>query len=84
MNASSSNPQVILPEKESGPFSKTARGANANYDWEINFDKKVSLHLPFVTTHFCWNHRWAMNKGLESFKLEILRSPGRERCTCST
>jgi hypothetical protein len=58
-------------------FSKTARGANANYDWDINFDKKyLAAFTPLLRPIFAWNHRWAMSKGLESLNLEILRRRG--------
>jgi len=44
------------------------------YDWRIRADKPLLKYLSFaLKPFFAANHRWAMAKGLESLKLELLR-----------
>lgn len=44
------------------------------YDWKIRADKPLLRHLSFVMKpFFSANHRWAMQKGLESLRLEVAR-----------
>lgn len=44
------------------------------YDWKIRADKPLLRHLSFVMKpFFSANHRWAMQKGLESLQLELAR-----------
>ena len=44
------------------------------YDWRIRADKPLLKNLSFaMKPFFAANHRWAMAKGLESLKLELLR-----------
>jgi hypothetical protein len=47
---------------------------NVTYDWKIRADKALLRHLSWVLKPiFAANHRWAMDKGEESLKLEIAR-----------
>ncbi|MEP7321716.1 MAG: SRPBCC family protein [Saprospiraceae bacterium] len=58
-------------------FKKTSFGCEVVFEWSIDFDKKyLSAFSPVLRPVFGWNHRWAMNKGLESLKLEVLRRRG--------
>ncbi len=44
------------------------------YDWKIRADKPLLRHLSFLMKpFFSANHRWAMQKGLESLQLELAR-----------
>ena len=44
------------------------------YDWRIRADKALLKYLSFMfKPMFSANHRWAMAKGEESLKLELLR-----------
>lgn len=44
------------------------------YDWSVRADKPLLRNLSFVMKpFFAANHRWAMQKGYESLKLELLR-----------
>ena len=44
------------------------------YDWRIRADKPLLKYLSFaMKPFFAANHLWAMVKGLESLKLELLR-----------
>ncbi len=44
------------------------------YDWRIRAEKGVLKHLSFaLKPFFAANHHWAMEQGLESLKLELLR-----------
>jgi hypothetical protein len=48
-----------------------------NYDWDISFEKPYLSKLAWLLRPiFSFNHRWAMNKGLESIQLEIRRKRG--------
>jgi len=45
------------------------------YDWRIRADKPLLKYLSFaLKPFFAANHRWAMAKGEESLKLELLRT----------
>lgn len=58
-------------------FQTTKEGCQINFDWNISFDKPfLSLFSFILRPIFALNHRWAMNKGLESIQLEILRRRG--------
>ncbi|MEZ4774190.1 MAG: polyketide cyclase [Bacteroidia bacterium] len=59
-----------------GKWSLTQDGpiAKITYDWEILADKVIFRLFSFALRPlFSFNHHWAMNKGLESIKLEIAR-----------
>jgi hypothetical protein len=44
------------------------------YDWRIRAEKPLLRRLSVVLKPvFAWNHRWAMARGEESLKLELLR-----------
>ena len=58
-------------------FQKTGEGCVVNFDWNVRFEKPILSWFSFLLRPvFELNHRWAMNKGLESLKLEILRRKG--------
>lgn len=47
---------------------------NITYDWRIKAEKGLLKHFSFMMKPlFSWNHQWAMKKGEESLKLELLR-----------
>ena len=47
---------------------------NVKYDWKISAQKPLlKLFSPVMKPLFAANHRWAMAKGEESLKLELLR-----------
>ena len=51
---------------------------NITYDWKIRAEKPLLRKLTFlVRPIFSANHRWAMKKGEESLKLELLRREAR-------
>lgn len=44
------------------------------YDWRLTADKPLLKYLSFLLKPvFSFNHRWAMDRGLESLKLELAR-----------
>ena len=48
------------------------------YDWNIRADKPLLRHLSFLMKpFFSANHRWAMQKGLESLRIELARRQAR-------
>jgi len=68
--------------KAMGDFNGTGRWtlvqagpvAIITYDWRISADKWLLRHLSFAMKPlFAANHRWAMARGEESLKLELLR-----------
>lgn len=55
-------------------FEQDGDWINITYDWKIRADKPLLRYLSFVMKPiFSANHVWAMNKGEESLKLELLR-----------
>jgi hypothetical protein len=59
-----------------GEWTLTQDGAYANvdYDWRVRADKPLLRYLSFIFKPiFAANHRWAMARGEESLKLELLR-----------
>jgi hypothetical protein len=59
-----------------GVWTFTADGpfVEAVYDWRIRANKPLLRYLSFLLRPlFAANHRWAMAKGEESLKLELLR-----------
>ena len=47
---------------------------DVEYDWQITADKPLLKYLSFLLKPaFAANHNWAMARGLESLKLELLR-----------
>jgi hypothetical protein len=48
--------------------------ANVDYDWRVRADKPALRYLSFIFKPiFAANHRWAMARGEESLKLELMR-----------
>jgi len=55
-------------------FTQNGDECLVKYDWKINAEKPLLRYFSFLTKPvFAANHRWAMRKGEESFKLELLR-----------
>ncbi len=55
-------------------FKQDDDWVNIIYDWKVSADKPLLKSLSFLLKPiFSANHRWAMNKGEESLKLEIAR-----------
>ena len=54
------------------------RYADVEYDWRVRADKSVLRYGSFIFKPlFAANHRWAMARGEESLKLELLRRHAR-------
>jgi hypothetical protein len=59
-----------------GVWTLTQDGAYAEvvYDWRVRADKPLLRHLSFILKPiFAANHRWAMARGEESLKRELVR-----------
>ncbi|HEX5227919.1 MAG TPA: SRPBCC family protein [Bryobacteraceae bacterium] len=57
--------------EQDGPF------VNITYDWRIRAEKPLLKHLSFLFKPiFSANHRWAMARGEESLKVELVRRAG--------
>ena len=55
-------------------FEPDGEWVNVTYDWKIDADKPLLRTLSFIMKPiFSANHHWAMRKGEESIKLELLR-----------
>lgn len=55
-------------------FVQNGRFVHITYDWKIRADKPLLKYLSFIMKPiFSANHHWAMKKGEESLKLELLR-----------
>lgn len=55
-------------------FEADGDWVNITYDWKIRADKPLLKYLSFIMKPiFSANHVWAMAKGEESLKLELLR-----------
>jgi len=55
-------------------FTQNGRRVDIEYDWRIRAEKPLLQRLSFVLKPvFEANHRWAMARGEESLKLELLR-----------
>lgn len=64
-----------------GAWAITQRGENAEatYDWRISAEKPLLRHGSFIFRPiFAANHRWAMDRGLESLDLELRRRRGEQ------
>lgn len=58
-------------------FEESERGCIIRFDWNINFKKEYISWFGFILRPiFRLNHQWAMNQGLQSLKLEIMRRQG--------
>jgi len=55
-------------------FEEDGAYVNITYDWSIRADKALLRYFSFVFKPiFSANHRWAMQKGLESLQIELAR-----------
>jgi hypothetical protein len=55
-------------------FEQTGRFVELTYDWRLSAEKPLLKYLSFALRPlFEANHRWAMARGEESLKLELLR-----------
>lgn len=55
-------------------FEQDGEWVNVTYDWKIRADKPLLRILsPVLKPVFSANHHWAMTKGEESLKLELIR-----------
>jgi len=55
-------------------FEQAGDRAIVTYDWKISADKPLLRHLSFLMKPiFAANHRWAMDQGERSLKLELAR-----------
>jgi hypothetical protein len=55
-------------------FEQDGVWVNITYDWQIRADKALLKYLSFIMKPiFSANHEWAMRKGEESLKLELMR-----------
>lgn len=55
-------------------FEQDGDFVNVVFDWELTADKPLLRYLSFLLKPvFSANHRWAMDRGLESLKLELAR-----------
>ena len=60
-------------------FTQNGKDCDIVYDWQIAAEKPLLKYLSFMMKPiFSANHHWAMNKGLESLKLELRRRAGEE------
>jgi hypothetical protein len=59
-------------------FEQDGAFVNINYDWRVRGRKRLIRALSFLFKPiFAANHRWAMRRGEESLKLELLRRRAR-------
>jgi hypothetical protein len=55
-------------------FEQVGRFVDLTYDWRLSADKPLLKYLSFALRPlFEANHRWAMARGEESLRLELLR-----------
>lgn len=57
-------------------WSLTQNGpiAEVEYDWHVNAERPIpKMMSPLLAPIFAWNHRWAMNKGEDGLRREIVR-----------
>jgi hypothetical protein len=58
--------------RQDGPY------AEVEYDWRVRADKPVLRYGSFIFKPiFAANHRWAMERGEQSLRLEVLRRHAR-------
>jgi len=59
-------------------FEQDGKSVNIIYDWKIRADKRLLSALSFLFKPiFAANHRWAMERGEQSLKLELARRHAR-------
>lgn len=55
-------------------FEQAGKDCNITFDWKLEAEKPILKNLSFLLKPiFSFNHRWAMARGEESLKLELLR-----------
>lgn len=55
-------------------FEQEGAWANVTYDWQVRVNKPLVRFLsPLLRPLFASNHRWAMQKGEESLRIELAR-----------
>jgi hypothetical protein len=55
-------------------FAQDGAFTNITYDWKILAEKPLLRRLSFLMKPlFSWNHRWAMARGEESLRAELIR-----------
>lgn len=55
-------------------FTQDGPWVNVTYDWKLSAEKPLLRNFSFIMKPiFAANHRWAMEKGEESLKLELAR-----------
>jgi len=55
-------------------FEQSDNECNVRFDWKLEAEKPILKSLSFILKPlFSFNHRWAMARGEESLKLELLR-----------
>jgi hypothetical protein len=58
-------------------FSQIGKTCYIRYDWDITFEKAfLSRFVWLLRPLFEFNHKWAMAKGLDSLKQELLKRRG--------
>ena len=60
-------------------FEQHGNMCRIQYDWQLSAEKPILKYFSFfMKPLFSANHHWAMNKGLESLKLELRRRRGEQ------
>jgi hypothetical protein len=58
-------------------FDQRGKMCHITYDWQLSVEKPLLKYFSFMLKpFFSANHHWAMQKGLESLKLELRRKRG--------
>jgi hypothetical protein len=58
-------------------LSETESGTEVIYDWAVLADRPLLRRLaPVLAPVFAWNHRWAMARGEEGLRAEVVRRRG--------
>ncbi len=56
-------------------LSQTGALTKVQFDWHILAEKPLLRYFSFIAKPiFSWNHHWAMARGFESLKAELLRA----------
>ena len=66
-------------------FEQDGTDCRVIFDWSLDAEKPILKHLSFILRPiFSFNHRWAMARGEESLKLELLRRRARNKAELSS
>ncbi len=58
-------------------LTETDGWTEAMYDWRVSADRPLfRLLAPVMAPVFAWNHRWAMARGEEGLRQEVVRRRG--------